>query len=269
MAELKGNGLWDDIQSGTDSALDKVLGPSFDYTSSIRTPPSLGVGTEGDIGQLITNARAVGTYVGDLVTGPGSPYGNEVFVETGGMCKAPGGGVIPRWSYIDNKLGGEDALPPNLKNAIGPGLLDGIIPGMFGDIASLNPIKMMNALYMDGVPVCRAITCPVTDVNGTPGMPSTHFMTPEFEQNMGYCQLAPPVLEKNLEESEVAAVNARNNPPPPAEDTSGAPPTSESFSPYFGDHFSPLKLVEPTDMTPYVLWGVAVCGILFFVGNKL
>jgi hypothetical protein len=169
-------------------------------------------------------------------------------------------------------LGGGDVLPAGLKNAIGPGMLDGIIPGMFGDIASLNPIKMMNALYMDGVPPCRAITCSVTDVNGTPTMPSTRFMSPELEQNIGSCQVAPAAIEKSLEESEVEAVKARNAPPapPPEEDkTEGATTKSETFSPYFGDRFSPLKLVEPTDLTPYVLWGVAVCALLFFVGNKL
>jgi len=264
MAQLKGNGLWDDIQSNGDAALDKVLGPSFDYTAGIQGPPAKGVGSDGNVGQLVTNAFAVGDYVKDLVTGPGAPYGNEVFVETGGMCKAPGGGIIPRWSYINNKLGGADALPANLRNAIGMGTLDGIIPGMFGDIASLNPLKMMNSLYMSGVPACRAITCTATDANGTFTGFQTKFLVPEFEGNLGACAPADAKAEADLESKEVAAAEARKAPPPPTKTED----TAEKFAPYFSGT-QRMNLVPPTDLTPYVFWGAGVLAILFFVVKKL
>ncbi len=146
-------------------------------------------------------------------------------------------------------------------------MLDGIIPGMFGDIVSLNPLKMMNALYLDGTPSCRAITCTVTDVNGTPSGTVTKFMVPELEQNLGSCSVASSDTEKALEASEVAAVNARNNPPEEA-GPAGAPP-AEAFSAYFPSGSYGPKLVAPTDLTPYVTWGLAVCVLLYFVGNKL
>jgi hypothetical protein len=266
MAELKGNGLWDDIQTKGDSALDQVLGPSYEYAGGIQTPSSKGVGNNGDLGQIITNSFAVGDYVKDLITGPGDPYGNQVFVQTGGMCKAPNGGVVPRWSFINNKLGGEDALTPKMKAAIGQGgMFNGIIPGMFGDIASLNPIKMMNALYLSGVPDCRAITCQTTDVNGTRQNNQTHFLVPEFEANLGVCSVADAETEKNLEDAEVEAAKKLANPEEPVE--AEAEPV-EAFGGGFTDvlfqKHKPNRLYPSEDCTVYAL---ALAALVFFIGK--
>lgn len=199
MAELKGNSLWGDIESGAGNVADRVTGPAGDYLSGIRTPASLGVGQNGDLGQLITNAGAVGTYVDQLVQGP--KLGNATFVETGGMCKAPNGAVIPRWSYVNNRASGTDVLPRNVASAIGEGTLDGIIPGMFGDLAALNPLTLLNGLIEPGVPQCYAFRCPVTDAAGLTESQETRFVTPSLEATdiRRACTLVEGEEAKNLE----------------------------------------------------------------------
>ncbi len=242
MSQLSSNSLWGGLTAGASDVADRVTGPSFDYTANIQTPEQQGVGESGDLGQLVTNAGAVGNYVSQLVTGP--LLGNTQFVETGGMCKAPGGGVVPRWSYIDNRLGGGDALPESLRNAIG-GDLEGLIPGMFGDIAAMSPLPLMNSLWMDGVPPCDAYSCPVTDAQGNSQGNVTKFLTPELEENVTQCSI-DAANRASLEASEVAAASSTK------EGFAIAPPRT---SPYRGGQGS-------GDSTGYVMWGVASCLIL-------
>ena len=257
MTALAGNSLWKDISQEGSSVMDRVLGPSFDYTDGIQTPAALGVGTSGDIGQVFTNAGAVVTYVEQLITGP--LLGNTQFIETGGMCTAPGGGVVPRWSYVDNRLEGADILPNGLKNALGSDadIFDGIIPGMFADIVALNPTTALSALILDGVPSCQAYACPVTDSTGNNPTTVSHFMTSELEQEMGQCQVA--TNQADLEAQEVAAA---------ASAASAAAAVSESFGDQFGPP-KPFKFGKQTDFTPYIYLGIAVAGAIVLLTQKI
>ena len=63
--------------------------------------------------------------------------------------------------------------------------MDGIVPGIGGDLASMNPLKIMNGLVADGIPPCQAFTCPVVDTNGGINTSDTQFLTPQLELNMG------------------------------------------------------------------------------------
>jgi hypothetical protein len=206
MAELKKNDLWKDIEKESEAAQDKILGPSFDYTATTVPPIFKGVSADGNIEQVFKNANAIGDYVKDLVFGGEVPYGNAMYTQTGGMCKAPNGTNVPRWSYVNNKLSGDDGMPASVKAAMGSIQFNGILPGMFGDIAALNPTKTMNALSMDGVPPCKLYTCIVTDVNGAPRtdkLLDTHFLVPEFEQNLKYCtEVSDPKAIKDEEQKE-------------------------------------------------------------------
>lgn len=238
MAELKGNSLWENLSP------DRVTGPAGDYLSGIQTPAQKGVGQNGDIGQLTTNAGAVGDYVSQLVMGP--KLGNATFVETGGMCKAPGGGIVPRWSYVNNRASGTDVMPANVASAIGGGTLDGIIPGMFGDLAALNPITILNGLVEPGIPDCEAYQCPVTDATGASETQETRFLTPSLEAT-AIKRTCKVVDSTDLEASEVAAVKARTEGFGNSFAFASVPPRAK-----------PLK-VEKTEDNSYLLgWGLAI-----------
>lgn len=210
MAELKKNDLWKDIEKESEAAQDKILGPSFDYTATTVPPSAKGVSDDGNIGQVFTNAGAIGSYVNDLIFGGNDPYGNAMFVQTGGMCKAPGGTDVPRWSYVNNKLSGQDGMPPSVASAMGGMRFNGILPGMFGDIAALNPTKTMNALKLDGVPPCELYQCGVTDAIGNGIGAQRHFIVPQFEQNLKYCiKVTDPNAVKELEDEEAKKIDEK------------------------------------------------------------
>jgi hypothetical protein len=214
--------MWASVQSAITSAnddpltagnaiLDKALGPSFDYLQTIQSPSNLNVGDQGTLDQVGTNANAINTYVKNLITGPKS--GNQFFKDTGGMCRTPGsrddkgndkgdGPVVPRFTYTNNRMGMDDAaavLGPSFSKAVAGSGFDGIIPAMGGDIAAMNPLKLMNGLVLDGVPPCVAYTCPVTDIqSGVPQGDQTRFISPSLEFNITPCRAATGSETSNL-----------------------------------------------------------------------
>ena len=252
--------MWSSVQNNIAAAgdnpigaasegVDAVLGPSFDYLGAIQSPADRGVSSEGTLGQVFTNTKAIGGYVGNLLIGP--KLGNQMFSDTGGTCKTPDGRIVPRWTWINNKLGFDDAagvLGPSFQKAVGGSGVDGIVPGMGGDIAAMNPFKIMNALVLDGSPPCQLFTCPVTLPDGTDKGTETHYLTPSLELSMKGCVAAP------------AEEQAGAPPEAPPE----APPTGEKFTPYFmgGDSYGP-NILTYNDPTPTILLCAAVA---LFVG---
>jgi len=241
--------LDDNPLGALNSGLDETLGPSFDYLQTIKSPKSKGVSSDGSFDQVYTNIGAVRDYVDNLVTGP--KVGNRFFTETGGYCRAPGGKIVNRWTYTNNKLGGDDAagiLGTSFQNAVQGSGFDGIIPGIGGDVASMNPLKIINGLVLDGIPKCQAFTCPVTDINtGDEIGNQTHFLTPQLETNLTPCSLSP-------NQSEVEA------------DT---PAGTEKFVNYQRDIYpGPLKMDMPQDPMAYVLWGVAIACVFGYLAMK-
>jgi hypothetical protein len=236
MTDLNSNTLWQDVKAGNVTSLkDRLLGPTFNYAENIRSPRDLGVGSAGNIGQVFTNARAVGGYVDQLIRQP--LLGNQTFVQTGGMCKAPNGKVVPRWSWVDNRLGGSDALTPGMARSLG-GVTDqfnGIIPGMFGDISALNPARLMSALTLNGVPDCEAYTCPVTTSTGVPSGTDTKFMVAQLEPHVNKCSV-----------SKIEAFSC--------------------MAPFIEQPHVPRKLT-PSYVTEYVLLGAAILG-MFLLAQK-
>jgi hypothetical protein len=255
MADLGKNSLWSGLQERGTNVLDRITGKPVNYSALVKTPDALGVGSDGDISQVFTNAAAVGSYVQQLTTGP--LLGNSSFVETGGMCRAPNGTVVPRWSYVNNRMRGMDVLPDNMVSVLGSSAdsFNGIIPGMFGDIKAMNPVTPLNALILDGVPPCRAFSCPVTDENGNNERAESRFMNYDLETSMNRCTMA--TNEAELEEIEAEKLKKAEK---------------ESF----GDQFmpswyvaKPFKFAENTDLTPYVFLGLAVLVALGALSKKI
>ena len=238
--------MWSSVQNSITSAgdnpigavnsgMDAALGPSFDYLSTIRSPADQGVSSDGTFSQVFTNANAISGYVNSLLTGP--KVGNQFFRDTGGKCRAPGGKVVNRWTWNNNKLGGDDVagvFGESFKRAVSGSGFDGIIPGAAGDIASMNPLKVMNALVLDGVPDCQAFQCPVTDeLTGIDKGQEVHFITPSLEFNLTGCNV---VTDPALEARE---------------------PFMDSYRPLH----EPRRLVN-TDTGPYIMLGAAVAALV-------
>jgi len=135
------------------------MGPSYSYTDNIPGPSSLGIGSDGTFSQLGTNLGGIGTYVSTLIDGD-PPLGNQFFVNTGGTCIAPDGSSQSRYNYINNKPDASSLLPASMSE-IGSGM-NGLVPGVIGDIEGLNPMYMMNAMMADSSPKCECYKCDVT-----------------------------------------------------------------------------------------------------------
>ena len=152
MADLGGNSLWSDIENGASNVETDILGPSYSYADGIKGATSLGVGSEGSFGQLVTNAEAIAYYVEALITG-NPPLGNQYFVNTGGMCTAP------------DMSSGAAALPAAISE-IGSDF-NGLIPGVADDIEGLNPLHLFTSLVADSNPPCACMSCPTSTASGS------------------------------------------------------------------------------------------------------
>jgi hypothetical protein len=261
----------DDPIGAASAGADAVLGPSFDYLKTIQSPAAKGVSSAGTLDQVFTNTSAIGGYVGNLLLGP--KVGNQMFSDTGGTCTAPDGAIAKRWTWINNKLGGKDAagiLGASFQGAVGESGLDGIVPGIGGDIAALNPLKVMNALALDGSPPCKAFTCRITDDVGLDRGTETRFLSPSLELNMNGCTpasqedakkaLADDVVRLEAEKTAAAAFAAKKKEAAPTS-TAG-----ETFAPYFvgGDAYGPHVLTY-NDPTPAILLCAAVAVFIGYV----
>ena len=239
------------------AGMDKVLGPSFDYLQTIKSPREKGVSSDGSFDQVSTNIGAVSGYVNNLIVGP--KVGNQFFTDTGGYCKGPGGRVVSRYTYTNNQLGGDDAagiLGESFQKAVRGSGFDGIIPGIGGDLASMNPLKIVNGLVLDGIPPCQAFTCPITDPNtGEPLGKDTRFLTPSLENNLTPCENAA-----NQAGYEKAATM---NPAPKMKNM------FERFANYEPDNRDlQFVKVDYTDPMAYVLWGVALACVVGYIVSK-
>jgi hypothetical protein len=260
------------IKAGND-ALDNVLGPSFDYLKQIQSPAAKGVSSAGRMDQVFTNTGAISGYVNDLIAGPtdgSGGFGNQMFSDTGGKCRLPGtidpktkldnkdGEVVNRWTWINNKMGATDAagvLGTSFQRAVEGNGMNGIVPGIGGDIAAMNPLKIMNAMVLDGIPPCQAFTCPVTYDDGKNKGKETRFLSPSLELNMTGCTLAGGAELKQALDVDRARTKADAA-------KAAAAKRGEKFAPYFAGSYGPNVLVS-TDPTPTILLGVAVA---LFVG---
>lgn len=176
MSDLGSNSLWSDITSGASNAETDLMGPSYSYSDNIPGPSSLGIGSAGTFDQLGTNLSGIGTYVSTMIDGD-PPLGNQFFVNTGGTCIAPDGSSQSRYNYINNKPNAANLLPASMSE-IGSGM-NGLIPGVIGDIEGLNPMYMMKAIMADSSPKCECYQCDVT--TGASARFLTTSLSPDYD----------------------------------------------------------------------------------------
>jgi len=261
-------GIGDNPLGTASSGADAVLGKSYDYLKDIQSPSKKGVSSAGTMDQVFTNTGAITGYVNDLIAGPtdgSGAFGNQMFSDTGGKCKAPNGEVVHRSTWINNKMGATDAagiLGDSFQRAVGDTGMNGIVPGIGGDIAAMNPLKIMNAMVLDAIPPCQAFTCPVTNDDGTTRGTQTRFLSPSLEFNMRGCKVAGGAELQEALDVDRARTKAEEAA------KAAAAKKGESFAPYFPSSYGPNVLVN-TDPTPGVVLGIAVALFVGYVATHI
>ena len=170
-----------DVKNGSPEAETQILGPTYDYAGNLPGPSALGVGSDGNFGQLYRNLGAVGTYVKTMVSGGDRPMGNAYFVSTGGTCVASDGSQQARKNYINNYPGGN--VPKGLSELGGGGSgLNGLLPGIVGDIKGLNPVYLFKSMTEEGTPSCDCYRCGVS--SGSAFAFLTPSLSPDFNSSV-------------------------------------------------------------------------------------
>jgi len=156
------NPIWEQISASPGKATESVMGPSYNYAEHIKGPSAMGVGSQGTIGQIGTNSRAIFEYMKYMISGPA--LGNQYFVNSGGSCVAPDKSTQSRYNYINNVSSGANVLPEAMKRDLGgiASNFDGLIPGMLEDVEGLNPVNLFSSLAADSTPACECYTCPTS-----------------------------------------------------------------------------------------------------------
>uniref|UniRef100_A0A6C0FAH1 Uncharacterized protein n=1 Tax=viral metagenome TaxID=1070528 RepID=A0A6C0FAH1_9ZZZZ len=163
------------------AAEEKFLGPTYPYYKKIRSPRSLGMGSQGSMPQLARNISGLINYVEVLVTGQGKgsttgrPLGNKFFLKTAGTCKdVSSKKVVPRYVYISNIPSGNI---PIVSSALGTNFssFKGLVPGSMSNLNALNPMGFIAAFGAGAQPPCRALSMETVDNNDNRGR-ATHFV---------------------------------------------------------------------------------------------
>lgn len=178
--------VWSGIKNGTSNASNEVMGPSYDYASRIPGPGAKGVGSGGSFGQLFTNINAIRDYMKIMISGD-PPLGNAFYVNTGASCVAPNGSTQTRYNYINNISSGKAVIPSGMKDmSFISSNVNGLIPGVAGDIVGLDPRYLFTALAAEGTPACQCYNCPVT--SGSPFRFLSPDLSPDFDSAL--CKVA-------------------------------------------------------------------------------
>ena len=173
------NSLWSNLEAGPSNVSTDVMGPSYSYADNIQGPSSMGVGSDGTFSQVGRNTGAVINYVKYMVSGPA--LGNQYFVNTGGVCKAPDTSIQPRYNYINNISSGAATVPLAMRQDLSGITSDfnGLLPGMLEDVEGLNPVSLFSALAADSTPPCECYTCPTSGGNKSYFLSTT--LSPDYD----------------------------------------------------------------------------------------
>lgn len=161
----------------------------YPYYKMIKTPAQLNMGSGGN--KINKNIKGLQSYSKLMVQGggpasvTGGPLGNKYFLETDAQCKEPGGELVTRSVYINNI---PDGSVPLLSSMTGQNFkkFRGLIPGMIGDIAELNPMNIVSAITTGSEPECTQLTMPVVD-NNNHKSEETHYVTKDDISAMNAC----------------------------------------------------------------------------------
>jgi hypothetical protein len=192
--------LFNEVLKDAKGVEERLLGPTYEYWKQIKTPPELGMTTDGTLGAMAKDIDGLVQYVEVLVTGQGAsktgrPLGNKFFLPTGGKCKdirsCDGQGAdcqlqqVDRYIYVNNVPQGNI---PFISSGMGQNFSDlkGLIPGAMGNLNVLNPFAILQAFMSGGTPDCSAIKLETVNTDNVSGT-ETHYVSIVDQQNMDPC----------------------------------------------------------------------------------
>lgn len=189
------------IAGGPDgvSALDKLLGPSYDYSGHIKAPTEMGMSANGDFGTLADDVSGLLGYVDVLIGGKCSlgscaskrlnrsdgsyvgsynkPLGNQFFLDTPVKCKDVATKEdVTRSIYVNNIPDGRIPMISDVGDGTSFDDFKGIMPGIMSNIAQIRPMQILMSFVTGTSSYCQAVTLPTMDVNDNPGT-DTRFVT--------------------------------------------------------------------------------------------
>ena len=145
------------------SAVGDVIGPSYNYANHILDPITLQVSGKGTMDALWKDMGATAAYVDTLTFGERvtsglfgapnqSPLGNKYFIKSGTCgddsteeCKGK-----DRYIYIDNVPNGKIPCLDQIGIKLPGNNFRGLVPGLLGDLAIINPVAIFNSLAGKG-----------------------------------------------------------------------------------------------------------------------
>jgi hypothetical protein len=152
----------------------------YPYYKYIKSPEQMGMSDKGTLAQMGKDINGLIAYTEVLVSGKskasatGQPLGNKFFKNTGGKCKDSTGAEQDRYIYINNV---PDGSIPFISSGMGIKFTEfrGLIPGVIGNIAALNPAALLNAFAAGTTPACKKITMQTIDNNNAKSV-ETHYV---------------------------------------------------------------------------------------------
>lgn len=143
----------------------------YPYYKYIKTPSKMGMSSKGDLKTLGKDINGLSAYVSLLVSGKskasktGKPLGNKYFMETGMTCTDKlTDKRVERSIYINNIPSGNI---PFISSGMGVNFKEfkGLIPGLIGNLNTLDPRGLIKSFSAPGTPYCKSVTLEVVDTN--------------------------------------------------------------------------------------------------------
>ena len=143
----------------------------YSYTKQIKVPSELGMSGDGKVSTLTKNIGGLIGYTQILVQGGGraskirGPLGDKYFFKTAAECKdVDTGRRVMRSIFINNI---PDGSIPFISSGLGVRFRSfrGLIPGLLGNLAKLDPTSMFTAFSDGASGRCKAITLQTRDAN--------------------------------------------------------------------------------------------------------
>lgn len=241
----------------------------YPYYKYIKSPEQLGLSSKGkNIGK---NFKGIMAYVAVILSGKskasatGNPLGNRVFVSTPSKCKdVATNNLVDRYIYFDNipngtiqldfggsskpsnTSSGDDAATMEQGSTLTMAGYKGLVPGIMGDIAKINPITLFSELKGATYPSCHQVTLDTVDTNNIPGS-ATHYVADNDLRWVDPCLFDKNVNVVTKSKCKRPHKHIPPPPPPPPVDPSSDPTASPTTDPSQPMNASPNKISESFD----------------------
>lgn len=178
----------DQSQSNLGGLQDQLLGPDYNYSAQIRSPPDLGMSSAGNFNALTNDVGGLIKYVKVLVSGTGGgsktgePLGTKFFLPTMMKCKDKATDKdVTRSIYINNVPDGTIPFISSIGNGMNFDDFRGLVPGLASNLAQINPLQILQAFTSGSSPTCQAITMETINANNVKGTATGYVTNTDIE----------------------------------------------------------------------------------------